>query len=162
MPVFGWTPTLINVINIPHQETAGARINICSQGTSAISSSAQTSHWGTRKVRRAVVGNLGVFNPKSLCVPAAWIGVRWARERGRDRGLCGPPHVLQHITCLWIYKLLPAWSSLGLRLSAPVSLLPFICCVLLSLFPRWPLKYLSVELQPLFLSHQSKALGLPA
>ena len=72
------------------------------------------------------------------------------------------PHVLQHITCLWIYKLLPAWSSLGLRLSAPVSLLPFICCVLLSLFPRWPLKYLSVELQPLFLSHQSKALGLPA
>ena len=49
MPVFCWTPTLVNVINIPHQETAGARINICSQGTSAISSSAQTSHWGPGK-----------------------------------------------------------------------------------------------------------------
>lgn len=24
VPIFSWTPTLINVINIPHQETAGA------------------------------------------------------------------------------------------------------------------------------------------
>lgn len=144
-PVFGWTPTLINVINTPHQETAGARINIRSQGTSAISSNAQTSHWGRGKseeqwletwvflIQRASallqlgsgcgghggVGGTGV----SAVLPACSSTSR--ASRSRSFSLPGPPLAFAF---------------------PPVSLLPFICCILPSLFPRWPLKYPSMEL----------------
>lgn len=147
MPVFSWTPTLINVINIPHQETAGARINIRSQGTSAVSSGAQTSHWGRGKSEEQWFETWVFLIQRASALLQLGLGCGGHRGAWAEPGLCDPPPCSSTSRASGSRSFSLPGPPLAFAFP-PVSLLPFICYVLPSLFLRWPLKYQSVELQP--------------
>ena len=107
-----------------------------------------------------MVGNLGVFNPKSLCAPTAYIGVRWAQGVWAEPvSVILPPAPAHHVP-------LALEVSPCLVLPWPAPSHPFLfslsSAAFCHLYFRGGLLNIRTWSSSLFLPCQSKALGLPA